>query len=70
MDCSIFTFIDRRKNLIKTWVDAEKVEKFNMATGDCIDMTAFVRKHEMNKYNQLRETFINRVKIIENKGQA
>ena len=28
-----------------------------MATGDCIDMTAFVRKHEMNKYNQLRETF-------------
>ena len=70
MDCSIFTFIDRRKNLIKTWVDAEKVEKFNMATGDCIDMTAFVRKHEMNKNNQLRETFINRVKIIENKGQA
>ena len=47
-----------------------KLKSLIWQTGDCIDMTAFVRKHEMNKYNQLRETFINRVKIIENKGQA
>ena len=70
MECSLFTFIDRRKNLVKTWVSADKVEQFNMSEGDCVDLTAFVRKHEKNKYNNLRETIINRVKIVENKGKA
>lgn len=66
----IYTFIDRNKNLVKTWVTYDKHEAWEMNLNDCIDLDAYVRKHEQNRYSKLRETFINRVKIIENKGQA
>lgn len=69
-DCYLYTFVDRHKNLIKAWVSIEKDEQYNFVEGDCIDLDAYVNKHEANKYNALRETVINRIKIIENKGQA
>jgi hypothetical protein len=69
-ECYLYTFCDRHKNLIKSWVTIDKDEQYEFQTGDCIDMDAYVNKHEANKYNALRETVINRIKIIENKGQA
>lgn len=66
----IYTFCDRNKNLIKTWVTYDKHEAWEMKIGDCIDLDGFVRKHEINKYSDIRETFINRVKVIDNKGAA
>ena len=66
----IYTFIDRNKNLVKTWVTYDKHDAWEFNINDCIDLDAYVRKHELNRYSKLRETFINRVKIIENKGQA
>lgn len=69
-DSYLYTFMDRRKNLVKSWVTSEKDEAWSWQKNDCIDLDAFVRKHEANKYNNLRETYINRIKFIENKGSA
>jgi len=69
-DSYIYTFADRRANLIKTWVTPEKDQEWNMNVNDCIDLDGYVRRHEANKYTKIRETYINRVKIIENKGAA
>ena len=60
--------MDRRKNIVKTWVNIDKDEAWNFQKSDCIDLDAFVRKHEANKFNDIRETYINRIKIIVNKG--
>jgi|TARA_R110000822_G_scaffold63911_11_gene157118 hypothetical protein len=64
----LYTFMDRRKNIVKTWVNIDKDEAWNFQKSDCIDLDAFVRKHEANKFNDIRETYINRIKIIVNKG--
>ena len=69
-DSYLYTFIDRRKNLIKTWVTSDKDEAWEWNVNDCIDLDAFVRKHEANKFSGLRETYINRIKLIENKGST
>lgn len=69
-DSYIYTFVDRRKNVVKTWVTMDKDEEWNMKVNDCVDLDGFVRVHEANKYTKIRETYINRVKIIENKGAA
>ena len=66
----LYTFCDRRKNIIKTWVTAEKHQEWNIKINDCVDVDAYVRMHQANKYNHIRETYINRIKIKENKGQA
>ena len=52
------------------YVTYDKHEAWEMKIGDCVDLDGFVRKHEINKYSDIRETFINRVKVIENKGAA
>jgi hypothetical protein len=69
-ECYLYTFIDRHKNVVKTWVTMDKEEAFKMSINDCVDLDAYVNKHEANKYNEVRETYINRIKIIENKGPA
>ena len=69
-ECYLYTFIDRRQNVVKTWVTYEKKDAFDMNIGDCIDLDAYINKHESNKYTEVRETYINRIKIIENKGTA
>lgn len=65
----IYTFVDKRGNIVKSWVTPEKDEEWNLSIKDCIDLDGYVRKHEANKYTHIRETFINRIKIIDNKGQ-
>lgn len=67
-ECYLYTFIDRRQNVVKTWVTMDKEKAFNLNINDCVDLDAYVNKHEANKYNEVRETYINRVKIIENVG--
>tara|TARA_B100000085_G_C18447231_1_gene473300 strand:- start:175 stop:852 length:678 start_codon:yes stop_codon:yes gene_type:complete len=69
-ECYLYTFIDRRQNVVKAWMQNDKDERLNLNLGDCIDLDAYINKHEANKYNQVRETFINRIKIIDNKGKA
>lgn len=69
-ECYLYTFVDRRQNVVKTWVTYDKKDAFNFEVGDCVDMDAYINKHESNKYTEVRETYINRIKIIENKGQA
>lgn len=69
-ECYLYTFIDRRQNVIKTWVTMDKKQAFNIEVGDCVDLDAYVAKHEANKHTAVRETYINRIKIIENKGKA
>jgi hypothetical protein len=69
-ECYLYTFMDRRQNVVKTWVTMDKEEKFGIQVKDCVDLDAYVNKHEANKYNEVRETYINRIKIIENKGAA
>ena len=69
-ECYLYTFVDRKQNVLKTWVTYEKKEAFNFEVGDCIDMDAYIAKHEANRYTEVRETYINRIKVIENKGTA
>jgi hypothetical protein len=69
-ECYLYTFMDRRQNIVKTWVTMDKEQSFNLNVNDCVDLDAYVKKHEANKLNSVRETYINRIKIIDNKGAA
>lgn len=65
----IYSFTDRRGNVVKSWVQEQKHYDWKLELGDCIDIDAYVNKHELNTYTQIRETYINRIKILENKGK-
>ena len=67
-ECELWTWTDKRNNIVKTWVTMLKTEEWQIQIGDCVDLDAFVRKHEANKMNNIRETYINRLKIIDNVG--
>ena len=69
-ECELWTWTDKRNNIVKTWVTVLKAEEWRVEVGDCVDLDAFVRKHEANKFNNIRETYINRLKIIDNVGSA
>ena len=66
----VYTFVDRQNNLHCTWVTPEKDESWDINLNDCVDLDATVKGHKLNKFTGVRETWVNRLKIIDNMGSA
>ena len=66
----VYTFVDRQNNLHCTWVTPEKDESWDINLNDCVDLDATVKGHKLNKFTGVRETWVNRLKIIDNMGST
>ena len=60
---NIITFLDNNKNIIKYFTPNDPGED-GIVVGANLQISAYVKDHQINKYNDGKETIVNRIKVL------
>jgi len=60
---NIITFLDAKENIIK-YFTPNNPEEDGIVNGAKLQISAYVKDHQINKYNGGKETIVNRIKVL------